>query len=365
LIGIDFGPSRAMRRAVFDHLLWIGAVLMLLTVIAYTIDLASHFTTIRAEAASRDAPLLTLLAPYLGQRGIDILVRMLPTATFFGIFLVEIRRRHRLESVILQAAGASPWRSYLPLISAGLLIGAVFWTLEAVLRPPAIWAQVESGLGGYAERFPIGWNREEWFVAGDIALRADLYRSETPYLANVLVFDGLRQDALSAILSADIARPENGQWALSGVQVFDPDTGAAAPAPDLTVASARRPTRLRYHGFGELLRPISARRALQGMEPRPPNAAWADVGLLRRATAWMYPALIAVVAAALVPYGYEGRQARTGLLVAFGAAGYIYVTAMKVIGRLGALDVLNPMLAVLAPLGASALVALILIRARP
>lgn len=356
-------PGRATRRASVDALLGVLVVLMLLAGIAYTIDLASQFAAIRTAAEAQDRALMALVLPYLGQRGVDILARMLPTAVFFGVFLVEIRRRMRLESVILAASGVSPWRGFAALIWMGLILGGVLWLLEARLRPPAVWAQVESGLGGYADRFPAGWSSEVWLVAGDVALRAEVLRSTAPEMRDVLLFDGLAEASLRQVLSAETARPVGpGQWALTGVTRIDPATGTPAPQPDQIAALDLIPEQLRYRGFVELLLPSEALRALQAMQPPPANAAWADVELLRRATMWLYVPLIALIAAAVVPFGFEGRAVRVPRLIAFAAAGYFYVTAVKVVGRLGALDVIEPRLSVLGPLVASALLVPLLVR---
>ncbi len=344
------------RRALSDYLAGVGLAMFILLLVAYTIDLASEFADIRQAASKADASLASVLAPYLLQRGADIVARMLPVAVFFGTFLAEIFRRQRLESVILATAGASPLRSYAAVLWLALILGAAMWVLESRVRPALVWAQVESGLGNYADRFRKGWQRDRWYVIGDVALRGDVWRAEAPYLRDVLIFRGLRSDGLTEILGARRMEPGPApyQWDLTGVTRYDVAAGSAPqPAPDMTLDLDLIPDQLAYRGFLDLFLPNDTLEALVQMRVPPDNASAVHTERWRRWTIWLLPGVIAFLAVGMANMGFEGRRILIPRLIGLAVIGYWYVTAIKVVGKMGALDLLAPWLSIMAPLAAA------------
>ena len=140
----------AARRAAMDYLRFTLLIQFVLLAVGWTIDLAEEFPALRLDADQKDVPLIQIMVPYLAYRAADILVRLMPVACFFGVFLAEITRRIRLDTIILFAAGISPFRMLGPLITYGIVVGGVLYALESYGRPAAIKAQIEMGQGSYA-----------------------------------------------------------------------------------------------------------------------------------------------------------------------------------------------------------------------
>ncbi|MEL7117684.1 MAG: LptF/LptG family permease, partial [Pseudomonadota bacterium] len=135
----------ASRRAVRDYLVFTGLFALILLAVAWTIDLADNFDEVQWVADVRQQPLYEVLLPYLTYRAVDIVLRLLPVSIFFGIFIAEIYRRARLDTVILSAAGAGPLRLLGPIALYGAIMGAANWALESYGRPAAIEAQIKLG----------------------------------------------------------------------------------------------------------------------------------------------------------------------------------------------------------------------------
>lgn len=358
----------ATRRALTDYLKFVGLVLFILLTIAYTIDLAEHFPRIRRTADHRGVSLPSLLGPYLAQRGADIVTRMLPVAIFFGTFLAEIARRLRLETVILAAAGASRLRAHAGVIWLALLLGGANWALEAHLRPAAIWAQVETGLGDYASRFKRSWRHEVWFVLGDTAIRADVLRDANPEMRNLLIFDGVRSAQLGTITGAERAVPTATPyiWHLTGVTrweaVFEGNARISRQdSADMVLELI--PEQLQYRRVApfylpnEPLRRLAALRAPpEGLEAAVASARW------RRWTAWILPGIIALLGASMAHPGFDGRRVLIPRLIALAVFGYAYVVSIRAFWTLGELGSLAAPVAICAPLGLGALLAALFIR---
>ncbi|MDJ0628263.1 MAG: LptF/LptG family permease [Rhodobacter sp.] len=340
----------ATRRAVTDYLKMIVLISFLLLMIAWTIDLAEHFPSLRRAAGESGTPLLSLALPYLGHRAVDILARMLPIACFFGVFLAEIVRRERLETVVLVTSGASPWRMFAAVLWVGLFTGAVLDGLEARWRPAAVWTQVETGFGDYARRFRQDWLQgEHWFVSGDTALRGEVLRADPPEMRNVLVFVGIRAPRLKAIYAAERMVPgrEPIQWTLLDGYAWElQQNGQSLEFEDFPITLELLPQNLTYLGVPEFYLPQDALLWLDAL-PNYRNAAKVDVALWRRMTVWLAAVSFAFLGVVLAQAGYTGRQMMIARLIGLAAMGYSAVVSLKVFWALGELGVLSAPLATL------------------
>lgn len=338
----------ATRRALSDYVLATLLILFILMAIAYTIDLAKWFPQLRRTAESRDVSLWSLLLPYLGQRGVDIVTRMLPVAAFFGPFIAEIARRLRLESVILATSGASPLYSRAALLWLAVLLGALSWGLEARWRPAAVWAQVDSGLGDYAGRFRRDWISDRWFIRGDMAIRADVLRTETPELRDVLIFEGVGSGEMTAIRGARRIVPLDApyRWRMEGVTEWRDGPAETSGATVLDVTLPLVPEQLTYYGIVPAMLPPGALQAMADPSAEPRNLSAVRTAIWRRWTAMFVPGAIAYLAIALANLGFDGRRALIPRLIGSGALGYSAVVSVKVFWSLGHLGLLSPMLSV-------------------
>ncbi len=340
----------ATRRALIEYLLAVLAVLFILTMVAYTIDLARIFPSIRWQATYQETTLPSVLLPYLWQRGIDIVTRMLPVAVFFGPFLAEISRRMRLESVILATAGAGPGHRLAALLWLALILGGLLTGLEARWRPEAIQAQVKTGLGDYGERYRDRWLDGRWIVSGDIAMRADMKRGTEPEMRNLLVFSGIGATELTSVLGAERAVPTDTPdvWRLEGVSEWTPATGAdlltaRSTETELLLTTAQlahfgiAPYILSTAELRELARAPTATHYLPGIR----TALW------QRRLAVFLPGAVAFLAVAFAALGFDGRRMLYPRLIALAAGGYILTVSIKVFWALGQQGTVAPSTAVI------------------
>ncbi len=324
----------ATRRIVAEYLRMLALVMFILLAIAWTIDLARHFAPIRQDAADRGLATLSILLPYLVYRGVDILVRLLPFAVFFGVFLAEILRRARLESVILAASGATPIRLAAPVLIFGAVVGTLAYKLEATWRPAAIEAQVALGHGDYAARFRPRWIDNVWFVSGDLAVRADLLRSDPPILRDALIFEGLKDPQLSSILAAAHLEPAGTDfaWQLRGVERWDPSAGGAAsqPAEDIVLSLDILRDQVTHYGVPPIYLPTGTVERLRLIRNAPAAVTEAEATLWRRRLSWALPFAMALIAVALARRGYSGRQINLLRTIALGTLGFVAVVSVRV-----------------------------------
>ncbi len=358
----------AVRRTFLDYLGAVGLIMFVLLAVGLTIDLARHFPDIREAAETRETGLAPLLAPYLLHRSVDIVARLLPMATLFGVLLAELIRRFRLESTILSAAGFSPRRGAAALVWLALVLGSLQGLLEARWRPAAVLAQVESGFGNYANWYRRGWLRGPvWFVEQDRAFRAQIRRTDRPEMRNLLIFEGIRAPRLQRVISAGRAYPldQPQHWRLEDVRIWSTATEGRAPEalPAQDIVLDLIPEQLSWYGVrefnipGPVLRTLAA-RPTAGNGPAVRTAVW------RRRTAWLLPGILAVLASTLSRHVFGGRLLLLPRLVALSALGYVSVVANKVFWDLGVLGNLPAPLAVLLPLLFAGLLALVLARRR-
>lgn len=277
----------ATRRAVYDYLRFVALIMFILLAIAWTIDLAEHFGIIRRDAEAKGIAVYRILLPYLTYRSADMITRMLPMACFFGVFLAEIGRRARLETVILHAAGASPYRAIAAVLIFGVMVGALQQRLEGNWRPAAVAAQVDLGHGDYAERFTKVWlNGYAWFLDGDTAVRAQVLRDDPPAMRNVLIFTGLREPRLQTIYAAERVDPagEPFLWRLRGVEKWDAAAGedSSVAVPDLTLRLDLIPEQLTHYSVPAFYLPTAPLLKMRQLNSAPRTVIDAKVALWRR-----------------------------------------------------------------------------------
>lgn len=342
----------ATRRAVYDYLRFVALIMFILLAIAWTIDLAEHFGIIRRDAEAKGIAVYRILLPYLTYRSADMITRMLPMACFFGVFLAEIGRRARLETVILHAAGASPYRAISAVLIFGVMVGALQQRLEGNWRPAAVAAQVDLGHGDYAERFTKVWlNGYAWFLDGDTAVRAQVLRDDPPAMRNVLIFTGLREPRLQTIYAAERADPagEPFLWRLRGVEKWDAAAGedSSVAVPDLTLRLDLIPEQLTHYSVPAFYLPTAPLLKMRQLNSAPRTVIDAKVALWRRRTAWVLPGALALLAVFLTKSGYSGRQANVPRLLALALFGYVSVVSIKVLWAVGELGGLPAPVAVL------------------
>lgn len=213
----------AVRNIAATHLKAIAFAIFVLWTVAVAIDLTKNLDEVREMASAQGLMLFPLVAEYLLYRSADIAARMLPMACLIGGFIAELLRHQRMENVILAAAGARPTLLFAALLGTGLVTGSLQFALEGWLRPAAVFAQTDLGLGSYARRFRQGDTGKHWFVSGDRAIEARVIRNESPELLDLRIFVGIGEMALERIVTADRALPTQEPliWMLENVVVWE------------------------------------------------------------------------------------------------------------------------------------------------
>lgn len=345
----------AARRALAEYLKMVALIMLILLCVAWTIDLAKSFPDIRALAGAEDRPTVLVLGHYLGLRAVDIVNRLLPMACFFGVFLAEIQRRLRLESVVLNAAGLSTVRRIAPAALAGLLLGGLITALESPIRPQAIFAQVDLGLGSYAERYRRGrTDGAAWYLDDNLAVRGHIRRTSDPAFEDALIFAGFRGAELETVYAVQEAVPtaERFRWELRGVTRWLASEGrAGAEAIErMTLEMQVLPEQLEYHDVGLFAVPTPALQTMASLEGTSASVP-VTVTLWKRWTVGLVPLAFTLLAVALVPYGFAGRVPHVPRLIALALVGYGSVVSVRVMWALGELGSVPPLVAVFGATG--------------
>lgn len=339
--------SLLTRRAAWDLLVFIFATMLVLLTVAIAIDIADELDDLRFHAEQRGMPLLELLLPYLGYRAVDIVTRLLPVAVFFGVFLAEIFRRLRLETVIQEAAGAGPIRQMAAPLWVALILGALQGGLEAQWRPAAVWAQVELGVGHYGRHFREKWiTPAEWFISDSQAIRGTFLRGPNPEMRDVLVYSGIRQKELEVIYHARRVTPTDSsmQWQMQEVTRWSQGDRRAEEIGDRVIEMQLIPEALQYFKVEAYNLPTAALLAFEAYpaEQRPPEI---QTAIWRRRTAYFVPGALAIFAMSLARRGFDGRLMNIPRLIGLGALGYVVVVSIKAFWAVGSYGAMHPALA--------------------
>lgn len=359
-------PLLATLRGVRYQLTAIALVMLLLLAVAWSIDLAEKFSDVREAADSRGVALLSLLAPYMLYRAVDIVTRLLPVACFVAVFVAEIAPRRRLESVIFTAAGMSPLQSLAPAFLVAAVIGGVQLGLEAWWRPAAVFAQVDLGVGSYADRFKRGVSDDrEWFLSGSDAMSGLVVSEDEPELRDVELFRGFSADRLEQVVMAARAEPAEipGKWLLLDAVIWDrqADGGTYLPRHEsfVEVDFAMIPEQLTYFDIPGFYLPNQPLHRLAGMRALP-EIADIDLAIWRRWSAFFLPGAFVLLGATFAQNVWSGRMPSFQRIAVFGLAGYAVVVSVKILWSMGEQGAVPASFAawatIFAALGATALI---------
>lgn len=352
----------AVRLMMRSYLLCVGFLMFALLVVALSIDLTKTLDSLRTKAETAGTDLWRLLLPYASYRAVDIIVRLLGTASVIGGFIAILLRHQRREDVVLAAAGMSPRLHFTALLAVALVFGAVQFSFQNWLRPIAVQAQIEAQLGRYGRWFGNTELTGQWLLGDDIAIKATIHRGAESRLENIKVFDGLSAPTLTRLIEADAAHPASGTntWHLSNATIWEQDTGFVPVHLDtLAVTLPINAASLQWYQVHGYYLPTSVARdvaKLTGTDA----ARDAATSLAFRKSAFFLPGVFILLGASLAQLGISGRRFHPPRLLALAAAGYLAVVVVKSFWILGINGRVPPMPAATLPLAIAFMAACLL-----
>ena len=185
---IHFAPfgihTRIMLGSYLTHVMMVAAALM---TIALTIDLWPQVSLLMADGGGpivlwRIVKLTALRLP-------DLLPPFLPFATFLGVVWSESAFTESRERMLIWNSGRSPLLCLMPALLAGLFLGGVQFTIDALLRPAAIHVQMDEKLGREGQRLDRSQSGgNHWIALPDGLLRAEIEYGPPMRLHNATIY---------------------------------------------------------------------------------------------------------------------------------------------------------------------------------
>ena len=275
----------------------------------------------------------------------------LPFSTLLGTLITFAGLSQHSEVVAMKASGISGHRILAPFVVAGLAVAAFSFLFNerVVTRATAALSAWQGADYGPVPAAAEG-ATNVWVRSGDdlVHARAVSGTGAATLLRGVRIFD--RQGGtLRAIVSADEARPDRGEWRLANVRTFDVATGevrrqAASvtrvplTTDQFTLADVDPDTQ----GFGALRRSLAALRAAD----RPTGAL--ETGMWHKLSGPLSSALMPLLAA-VAAFGLA-RSGQLLLRAVIGMAlGFAYFVADNFAVAMGNLGAYPPLLAAWAP----------------
>ena len=228
--------SRYILAAYLRHTVMVVAALM---TIALTIDLWPQVALFQGNSlhvAMAVARLAVLRLP-------DLLPPFVPFATFLGVVWSESAFTESRERLLIWNSGRSPLLCLVPALLAGLLMGAVLFTVDVWLRPAAIHVQIAERLGREGirlDRTRSGGNH--WIALPDGLLRAQIEYGPPLKLHNVTIYKLDSEGHLGAVDTAALATPRpHNVWLLENGHAWRAD--AANRGDVLSTTTTQEETR--------------------------------------------------------------------------------------------------------------------------
>ena len=243
MINLHFFPSR--RLALYTVKLFVTrslAVLLALVLVLMTLDLLGESGKILAVSGNGEAELWR----YVSLRIPLLISRFLPFAILLGTLIAFTGLNQHSEVVAMKAAGISAHQMLTPLIIASLVIsGMLFAFNERVVvnanRQVTAWSDND-----YEPVPPeTGILSNVWLLHGDDLIQARHVggHGATFHAEGVTIYDR-EGGVLQRIVRADRADPQNGNWKLTGVRIYDSTMNVVRRLPETTGLDGIRPEQL-------------------------------------------------------------------------------------------------------------------------
>jgi len=349
---VPFGTyTRTLILAQLGH---IGTVVTALLIIALTLDIAPSVERILEQAGPLGTTgLVVYMLRYVLLRACDNLGTLLPLACFMGVCWSEIMLTQSRERIAIWNGGRTPLQSLMPLAVLGIVLGGMQVTALMVLRPTAVAAQIEEGIGSYGRRFDRSLKAERrWITLPGHMVQARIdYRNAR--LVDVQIFELSDEGRMTGRIEAASAEPDGtpGHWLLrQGSRWIAPAEGTLPPAggPAVVRFAEERivlpldPLWVRYLGIEPryLTQDVLSELARRSLIDDPSYRTWWHVRLAQA----ILPFGMMLMASALAVRLIAQRTAfKPTLLV--GLAGYFLHVSNNFVVWLGHYGQLNPALA--------------------
>ena len=323
------------------------AVLLMLVLVLQTLDILGESGKILAYPGNTDATLWH----YVTLRFPQIVARFLPFSVLLGTLITLVTLNQHSEVISMKAAGISAHQIIAPLVVASLGIAALtfFFQERIVTRSTAalrVWEAVDYG------PIPPEQNviSNVWVKNGDDLIHAAQVfgRGNAARLRNVALYDRTG-GTLVRMIQADEGRYVGGIWRLTGVRVFDLQTGKVEPRPTFEIGQGVAPDQFTMADvYADEQSFVKLRQSIQELRVagRPTVTLQAELWhkLAGPLSALLMPLLGAVAAFGLARSGQLLLRAILGM--ALGFAYFVVDNFSLAMGNLGAYP---PLLAAWAP----------------
>ena len=348
MINLHFFPSR--RLALYTVKLFVTrslAVLLALVLVLMTLDLLGESGKILAVSGNGEAELWR----YVSLRIPLLISRFLPFAILLGTLIAFTGLNQHSEVVAMKAAGISAHQMLAPLIIASLVIsGMLFAFNERVVvnanRQVTAWSDND-----YEPVPPeTGILSNVWLLHGDDLIQARHVggHGATFHAEGVTIYDR-EGGVLQRIVRADRADPQNGNWKLTGVRIYDSTMNVVRRLPETTGLDGIRPEQLTLAKVDpEQLDFWTLKERIGQLEQAGRPAAEAKAGLWHKISGplstLLMPLLAATAAFGLARSGQVLLRATIGM-----ALGFAYFVADNFSIAMGNVGAYPPFLAAWAP----------------
>lgn len=224
MINLQFLPSRHV--ALYTARLFAArslAMLAALVVVLMTLDLLGNSGEILAQPSNGDAELWR----YVGLRLPQLVNRFLPFSVLLGTLITLAALNQHSEIVSMKAAGISAHQIIAPLILAAALFALAHFAFNEriVTRATAALDAWEAAEWGPVPQ-ESGIQTNIALASGDnlIFVTRVTGRDEAVRLGGITVYERVG-GTLRRIITAAEGRRAGGEWELSGVTVFEVDSG--------------------------------------------------------------------------------------------------------------------------------------------
>ena len=275
-----------------------------------------------------------------------VVEQALPFAVLLGSMMSFLNLSRRLELVVVRAAGVSVWRFLSPAVFVALAIGVfaatVYNPLSTAMKRQAdaiegkLFGAGGSGAGGL-------WLRQK-SVDGQTIIHADSRDAKDEAFVHLQAFNFSPDGAFSQRVDADRATLQDGYWRLQGVTIVTPGFETQTASVYLLASTLTR-TEVAQAFVAPDTVSFWALRALAEQVER----AGLDATPYRLRFQQLIALPVLLVAMVLVASCFSLRLFRMGgvqRMVSGGVvAGFVLYVATKVVGDLGGVGVVSPMVA--------------------